>query len=105
MTCNYFDFRKLTDKLFYGVALTEEHLNNATEQIRKYLADGGATPVTNALGIGVQFEEREGKVVRERIVYTEGRYKNTELHISEIEDIGHYLKHGCLYGRCGCPAC
>ena len=35
MTCNYFEYRDLTEKLFFGVALTQEHLNNATEEIRQ----------------------------------------------------------------------
>ena len=49
MTCNYFEYRDLTEKLFFGVALTQEHLNNATEEIRRYIVDGGAGDVMLSL--------------------------------------------------------
>ena len=42
MTCNYFEYRDMTEKLFFGTLLTQDHLNNATEEIRRYIVDGGA---------------------------------------------------------------
>lgn len=37
MTCNYFEYKNMTDKLFYGVGLTDNHFNNVTEKIRQYI--------------------------------------------------------------------
>ena len=54
MTCNYFEYRDMTEKLFFGTLLTQEHLNNATEEIRRYIVDGGAGDVMLALGIGIK---------------------------------------------------
>ena len=31
MTCNYFEYRDIVSKYFYGVPLTNEHLNRCTE--------------------------------------------------------------------------
>ena len=41
MTCNYYEYHQLTEELLYGVALTTQHMNHATEKIRRYLHDGG----------------------------------------------------------------
>ena len=54
MTCNYFEYKKMTDKLFYGVALTNFHLDNATEKIQNYLIYGGAGNIMKWLKIGVR---------------------------------------------------
>ena len=36
---NYYHFRKMVDRLFYGVALTEEHLTAAYTEIWDYIAN------------------------------------------------------------------
>lgn len=106
MTCNYFEYRDLMDKLFYGVALTDSHLNNVTEQIRQYIVNGGAGNVMNSLGIGIKVVTKETallptEVVSRRFVWLNGERKGEELDRNEIENIGMFLKHGAFYGRCG----
>ena len=112
MTCNYFEYRDMTEKLFYGVALTDEHLNNATEQIRRYIVDGGAAPIMEALGFGIRVVEKQhplfpelNEVIERRFVYINGKNKGRKLDKHEIMNIGFFLKWGCHYGECGCPAC
>lgn len=99
MTCDYFAYRDMTENMFFGVALTDQHMNNATENIRKYLVDGGATEVLNDLSIGLQIMKRQNEVLRRRFVYIAGNRKGEELTINEIMNIGMFLKHGAYYGR------
>lgn len=104
MTCNYFEYRNMMDKLFYGVALTDVHLNNATEQIRQYLVNGGAGDIVKSLGIGIKIVTKESRllpseVVSRRFVWLDGERKGEELHRNEIENIGMFLKHGAFYGK------
>lgn len=94
MTCNYFDYQHLTDRLFVGVALTEEHLNAATEKIRQYLVSGGAAKRMEEFGIGIRVIEHAGKEIRRRLVYVRGKNEGQELTIPEIKNIGMLLKHG-----------
>ena len=110
MTCNYFEYRNMTEKLFFGVALTQEHLNRATEEIRRYIVDGGAGDVMLALGIGIKVITKEAvllpkEIVKRCFVYIDGENKGRELDRHEIMNIGMFLKDGALYGKCGCPAC
>ena len=110
MTCNYFEYRDLTEKLFFGVVLTQDHLNNATEEIRRYIVDGGAGDVMLSLGIGIKVITKEAvllpkEIVKRCFVYIDGENKGRELDRHEIMNIGMFLKHGALYGKCGCPAC
>lgn len=106
MKCNYFEYRDMTDKLFYGVALTDKHLNVATEQIRRYIVDGGAGDVMQNLGIGIRITTKEGvllepEIVRRRFVWISGERKGEELTISEIQNLGMFLKHGPFYRKFG----
>lgn len=99
MTCNYFTYRDMTEKMFYGCALTNEHMNNAIEQIRVYLVNGGAGQILSALGIGIRVVTQEGillprRVLERRFIYLSGENKGRELTISEIQAIGLFLKHG-----------
>lgn len=68
MTCNYFEYRDMTEKLFFGVPLTQEHLNNATEEIRRYIVDGGAGDVMLSLGIGIKVVTKEAVLLPKGIV-------------------------------------
>ena len=75
MTCNYFEYRKMMDKMFYGVALTDNYLNNVT--VRQYLVNGGAGNIVAALGIGIKVITKESvllpsKVIYRRFVWLEG---------------------------------
>ena len=104
MTCNYFEYRDMVDKLFYGVALTDNHLNNATEQIRKYLVNGGAGEVVQMLHIGIKVVSRESlllgkEIMCVRFVWLDGERKGEELSVNEICNIGMFLKHGAFYNK------
>ena len=108
MTCNYFEYREMMDKMFYGVVLTDNHLNNVTEQIRQYIVNGGAGNILKALGIGIKVITKEAvllpsEVVYRRFMWLDGERKGEELHRNEIENIGMFLKHGAFYGKCGVP--
>ena len=109
MTCSYYEYREMMDKMFYGVALTDNHLNNITEQIRQYLVNGGAGNIVVALGIGIKVITKKAvllpnEVVYRRFVWLEGERKGKELDRNEIEGIGMFLKYGAFYGKCGIPA-
>lgn len=106
MSCNYFEYRDMMEKLFYGVALTDSHLNNATEQIRRYLVDGGAGNIVKDLGIGIKVVTKEAlllepEIVSRRFVWLKGEHKGEELDRNEIENIGMFLKQGAFYGKSG----
>lgn len=108
MNCNYFEYREMMNKMFYGVPLTDDHLNDATEQIRQYLVNGGAGNIIKALGIGIKIITKEvvlfpDEIVYRRFVWLDGERKGEELDKSEIESIGMFLKHGAFYGKCGVP--
>lgn len=109
MTCNYFKYKEMTEKAFYGVALTDDHMNNITEQIRQYLVSGGAGNIISALGIGIKVVTKKlillpEEVVYRRFVWISGERKGTELERHEIEAIGMFLKDGAFYGKCGVSA-
>lgn len=108
MTCNYFEYRDMTDKMFYGIALTDSYLNKATEQIRQYLINGGAGNVVKSLNIGMKVVIKEQLLfpveeISRRFVWLDGERKGNELSIDEIRGIGMFLKHGAFYGKCGVP--
>ena len=42
MKCNYIEYHRLTEQMFYGTAQTDSHLNQYTEILRQYLINGGA---------------------------------------------------------------
>lgn len=97
MKANAYEYLKMTDKMFYGVALTDEHMNNAVENIRKYLVASGALEIVDRLGIGMRIEERDGKVVRRRMIYLSGENRGKELSIHEMQNIGMFLRGGAYY--------
>lgn len=97
---NYYEYHDMTEKMFFGVALTDEHLNNITLQIAKYISDGNAQPITDALGLCVIERKRDGRVWYRRICY---RLTGQELTPKEIMNIGLFLPHGAYYGKCNVP--
>ena len=105
MTCNYFDYRDMTDKMFYGVALTDNYLNNVSVQIKRYLQDGGAGDTLAKLGIGFRIVEKQfvfpelNETISQKFVWLNGERKGEELTIDEIKGIGMFLKHGAFYGK------
>ena len=104
MKCDYFEYKNLTDRLFYGVALTDKHLNNATEQIQQYFINGGAGKVVQMLHIGINVVTKETmllepEVVKRRFIWLDGERKGEELTVNEICNIGMFLKHGAFYNK------
>lgn len=107
MECNYFEYLEMTEKMFFGTPLTDSHMNEATEQLRLYLINGGAGQIVKDLGIGIKVEERVfgtfpelNEVIRRRFIWLGGERKDKELSIDEIRGIGMFLKNGAFYGRC-----
>lgn len=102
MTCNYFEYKEMTDKLFDGVVLTDGHMDSATEKIRRYIINGSAGSVMQYLGIGLKVVTRkdflgEEKMIRKRFVFLSGERKGEELTVDEIRAIGMFLKYGAFY--------
>lgn len=101
--CNIVEYNKLTDKLFYGVLLTEKHLNNAMETIKNYLFEGGEGYILNYLGICYRTVERisenpeDSEVIKRCFVYIRGDRKGEELTLREVENIGLFLRGGGWY--------
>lgn len=96
----YYKYHDFAEKLFFGVALTNEHMNEATIKIANYLCSNGAFEIVNALGIGiVEFRTGE-KVTRRRICY---KLSGKELTVTEIMNIGLFLPYGANYGRYNMP--
>lgn len=97
MTANYFEYREMTEKLFYGVPLTDSHLNHSTEKLRQYLINGGAGEILQKLNIGMITKETmllPKEIIYKRFVWLNGNKKGKELDRYEIEAIGLFLKNG-----------
>ena len=103
MECTYFEFKNLFNELFFGVALTDEHMNNATEQIRRYLVNGGAGEVVKMLHVGIKVVSKKSllieEIVSKRFVWLDGDQKGEELTVNEIFSIGLFLKYGPFYNK------
>ena len=102
MTCNYIEYQRMTNILFFGVALTDKHMNEATEHIRLYFINGGALEIVNALGIGIKVVERPrlnqpSEVIEQRFIYLSGENAGRELTANEICSIGMFLRGGPYY--------
>lgn len=92
MMCNYVEYQDLTDKLFYGIGLTDGHLNYATEKIRRYLINGGAGTIVKRLGIGIKVTTKqlllsEPQEIYRRFVWLNGNCKGKELDVWEIKKL------------------
>lgn len=98
MTATYYSYHMMTEKLLFGVALTNEHMNEATLRIAKYLRDCGAAGIADKLGLYLEERERDGKIVWRRICF---RLSGDELTVKELCNIGLFLPYGALYGKCG----
>lgn len=82
ITCNYIEYHKMTDQMFYGVPLTETHLAKCTERLKIYLANGGAGNIMIKLGIGIELTTKQTlllpeEIVSERFVWLKDREKGS----------------------------
>ena len=104
MKCNYIEYHRLTEQMFYGTAQTDSHLNQYTEILRQYLINGGAGNIMQKLGIGIQLVTKRDmllpeEVVTERFIWLKGNRKGKLLEKHEIEALGMFLFGGALYGK------
>lgn len=104
MKCNYIEYHKLTDHMFYGVAQTDTYLNQYTEILRQYLINGGAGNIMAKLGVGIQLTTKRlvllsEEVVMRRFIWLKGNKKGKLLEKHEIEALGMFLPGGALYGK------
>ena len=101
MKCNYVEYHRLTDQMFYGVAQTDTHLNQYTEILRQYLINGGAANMMLKLGVGIQLITKRPmllpeEVVMRRFIWLKGNRKGELLEKHEIEALGMFLPGGAL---------
>ena len=97
MRLDYFTYRAMTEKLFYGVALTDEHMTTASRLIFRYLADNGVSELIHngmAPELGkIQLVERMNEHGTSARLCIDGE----EMTIRELESIGYLLPHGMIY--------
>ena len=96
MTYNCFGYFELCDKLFSGVPLTDNHMNEATKQICSYILKASGAKNMLKLGVGIRTKRlsESDKIIRQRLVYIKGSRAGQELQIHEIENLGHFLRGG-----------
>ena len=99
MKCNYIEYHRLTEQMFYGTAQTDSHLNQYTEILRQYLINGVAGNIMQKLGIGIQLVTKREEVVTKRFIWLKGNRKGKLLEKHEIEALGMFLFGGALYGK------
>lgn len=99
MKCNAFEYEKMCNRLFYGVALTDEHLTEAAKEIRDYILDGDALPIMNALEIGLRIKENPpGIIAGMWFQYIGGANAGRLLTVDEVKNIGLFFRGGAYYG-------
>ena len=96
MRYNYFGYFELCEKLFTGVPLTDNHMNEATKQICSYILKAGGAKNMLKLGIGIHTKRlsETDKIIRQWLIYTKGGRAGQELQIHEIKNLGHFLRDG-----------
>ena len=102
--CNYAEYRKLVDQMFYAETQTNEHLNEYTEILRQYLVKGGAGAILCKMGIGIELTTRKlallpEEIVSKRFIWIAGPRAGKLLDKVEVESIGMFLPGGALYGN------
>lgn len=104
MKCNYIEYHRLTNKMFYGVMQTDTHLNQYKEILRQYLINGGAGDIMLKLGVGIQLTTKKlmllsEEVIMRRFIWLKGNRKGKLLERYKIEALGMFLLGGALYGK------
>ena len=95
----YYGWKKLTDELFYGVPLTREHMNYAVEVLRNYVKSSGRTDIFERIGVGIQAETVDGKLLRRDMVFLGGPLHGEALMVKEMELLGLFLPYGAWYDK------
>lgn len=95
---NYFAYHAMTERFFYGEALTEHRISMAATQLFHYLRKNGAQnlPALNGLTLKEWFQgsKEPDKVTRARIVL-----RDHELTVYEMEAIEDFLPYGMYAGQ------
>lgn len=104
MKCNYIEYHRLTEQMFYGTAQTDSHLNQYTEILRQYLINGGAGNILQKLGVGIQLTTKRlmllpEEVIMRRFIWLKGNRKGELLEKHEVEALGMFLPGGSLYEK------
>lgn len=104
MKCNYYEYKRITEEMFYGSPQTDAHLNKYTEILQNYLIAGGAGNLMLELNIGIQIVTRKSvllpeEIITKRFVWLGGSRKGERLDRTEIEAIGMFLRGGALYKK------
>ena len=97
MRLDYFTYRSMTEKLFYGIALTDQHMTTVSRLIFRYLADNGVSELIQN-GMAPEF----GKIQLVERMSDKGTsarlcIDGEEMTIRELESIGYLLPHGMIY--------
>lgn len=90
MKANSIEWRKMCDRLFYGVALTDEHMNTAHKELFDYLKNCNLAPLWDFLGLSLveSFTKENGRIISRRICF---RDSGVSLTVRELENIGCFL--------------
>lgn len=88
MKANSIEWRKMCDRLFYGVALDEAQWSRATAELCAYLRNCNLHPLWDFLELKVVEHLRGGKVISRRICF---RDSGAPLTVREIENIGCFM--------------
>ena len=88
MKANSIEWRKMCDRLFYGVALDEAQWSRATAELCAYLRNCNLRPLWEFLELKVVEHFRGEKVISRRICF---RDSGAPLTVREIESIGCFM--------------
>ena len=91
---NYYTYHDYVEKFYFGHALTEEHLNDATTSIAKYIVDGGAKELIESLGVVICERWESDRMISRRFCFSDKQ----ELTFKQIMALGLYLPFGAYYG-------
>lgn len=99
MQANIIDYHRMTDKLFYGVARTREHMNEAACSIKNYIINNGFGETASEIGIGYRETKRlsDEKILSVDIVWIKGDNEGNPLTVTEIENLGLFMRGGAFY--------
>ena len=92
---NYYRYHDFAEKYFCGHTLTDEHLNNATIEIAKFLVDGGAKEIIENLGICIIESWKDNRMLTRRFCFAD----KTELNKKQIMSLGLFLPYGAFCGK------
>lgn len=91
----YYQYHDYVAKFYFGHALTDEHLNNATENIAHFVVNHGAQDIIENLGICIVERWRGERMLTRRFCFAD----RAELTIKQIMSLGLFLPYGAYFGK------